>query len=231
MTTVSPAASAAAASASTGSNSATSLAGNFDTFLKLLTTQLKNQDPTHPVDSNQFTQQLVAFAGVQQQLETNTLLKQLVSNSQASQVSNAASFVGTVIQASGNQGAVVSGKAQFGYTLSGAAHVANVTISDSKGNKVFEGTGSVNAGSNTVNWDGKNSFTGAQEPDGVYTISVTAKDASGNAVTATPFITGTVTSAAISNGAVVLNIGALQVPEANVTSVTNLSGTTKPKAA
>ncbi|HEU5046395.1 MAG TPA: flagellar hook capping FlgD N-terminal domain-containing protein [Rickettsiales bacterium] len=223
--TISPTSAAQQAASSSSSNSSsglTSLAGNFDTFLTLLTTQLKNQDPTSPVDSNQFTQQLVEFAGVQQQVESNTLLKQLVASSQSGQVSNAASFVGTTIKATGNQGALVSGSAKFGYTLPAGVSVASVTIKDSSGNTVFDGTGSTNTGDNVVTWDGKNSYTGAQEPDGVYTISVSAKDAGGNAVTVTPFITGKVTSASISNGSVVLDIGSLEVPEGNVTLVTNL---------
>lgn len=211
-------------STGTNLNNQLSIAGNFNTFLTLLTTQLQNQDPTSPVDSNQFTQQLVEFAGVQQQSETNTLLQQLVSASQANQISSASSFVGTTIQATGDQGALVSGNASFGYTLPTQAKNVQVSIADSSGNVVFTGTGTGNAGSNTVTWDGKNSLTGTMEPDGVYTISVTATDANGNPITATPFETGTVTSASISNNTLMLNIGALQIPETNVTSVSNLPG-------
>lgn len=214
-------------SSSSGSvgTSPTNLAANFNTFLTLLTTQLKNQDPTNPVDSNQFTQQLVAFAGVQQQVETNTLLKQLISNSQASQVSSASSFIGTIIKAPGNQGALYNGQATFGYTLDGAASVAKVTLTDASGNVVFSGMGSVNKGDNVVIWNGNNSFTGATAQDGIYTIQVAATDAQGNKVNATPYITGSVNSASINNGTVMLNIGALQVPEGDVISITNLPGT------
>ncbi len=214
----------AGAQSTAGSQALPSLADNFNTFLTLLTTQLQHQDPTNPVDSNQFTQQLVAFAGVQQQSQTNTLLKQLIASSQASQVSSASSFIGTTIQAQGNQGALVNGKAQFGYTLAAPAGKVNVTITDSNNNIVFNGLGSTKSGSNIVTWDGTNSYTGIKEQDGVYTISVSATDANGKAITATPFITGTVDSASISNGAIMLDIGALQVPEGNLTSVTNLSG-------
>ena len=217
------------ANSSTATNSALSLAGNFNTFLTLLTTQLKNQDPTNPVDSNQFTQQLVEFAGVQRQVQSNSLLQQLVNSSETNQAGGGVVIFcrRVAIQASGNHGAIsrAGGKAQFGYTLAGTAATANVTITDSSGNTVFTGTGPTNSGSNLVTWDGTNSITGAAEPAGVYKISVKAADASGNAVTATPFITGTVTSASISNGTVELNIGALQVPESSVTSVTNLPGT------
>jgi len=207
------------------SNNALSLAGNFNTFLTLLTTQLQNQDPTNPVDSNQFTQQLVEFAGVQQQTNTNTLLSQLITIAQGSQVSSASSFVGTTVQATGNQGAIATagGTATFGYTLPEAAGNVSVSISDSSGNVVYTGTGPTASGSNTVSWNGTNSFTGASEPAGTYTIKVTATDANGNPITATPFETGTVTSASISNGTVMLNVGGLQIPEGNVTSISNLS--------
>lgn len=226
MTTVAntPAAATANTNPTGMANGLTNLAGNFNTFISLLTTQLKNQNPTSPVDSNQFTQQLVEFASVQQQVQTNTLLQQLVNNSTATQVGSASSFVGTTIEAAGNQGALVNGNATFGYTLASSASNVHVSIKDSSGNVVFSGTGTTNPGSNTVTWDGKNSLTGATEPDGTYTMSVTATDANGASITATPFIEGKVTSASIANGQVMLNIGSLQVPEGNVTSVTNLPG-------
>lgn len=214
---------AASSSSSGSSNALTDLGANFNAFLTLLTTQLKHQDPSSPVDSNQFTQQLVQFTGVQQQVNTNSYLEKILASMQGNQVSSAASYVGTNIQATGNQGALVSGEAKFGYTLPANAAKGEVTITNSAGQIVFNGLGSTKQGSNLVTWDGVNSFTGAKETDGVYTISVKATDANGSTVTATPFITGTVDSASISNGEVELGIGALQVPASNVTSVSNLS--------
>ena len=228
--TVDAASAAAAAqssnsSAATNTNSQLSLASNFNTFLNLLTTQLKNQDPSNPVDSNQFTQQLVEFAGVQQQVQGNQYLSQILAAVQGNQVGSASSYIGTTIQASGNQGSLSSGAAQFGYNLAYAASKVAVTIKDTNGAVVFQGTGTNNSGSNTVTWDGTNSFTGATEPNGIYTMSVKATDANGNAITSTPFITGTVSSASISNGTVMLNLGNnLLVPTTNVTSISNLPG-------
>jgi flagellar basal-body rod modification protein FlgD len=224
-TTTPTTASTSSGSGSSNVNSQLSLASNFNTFLNLLTTQLQNQDPTNPVDSNQFTQQLVEFAGVQQQVEGNTYLQQILAAVQGSSVSSASSYIGTTVQATGNQAALGStGSATFGYTLASAASNVAVTIKDSSGNVVFQGTGTGNSGSNTVTWNGTNSFTGVTEPAGVYSISVTAADSTGNAVTATPYITGTVTSASISNGTVMLNLNGLQVPTTSVTSIANLPG-------
>ena len=218
-------AAASAAATTTGSNSTnslTSLSDNFDTFLNLLTTQLKNQDPTSPVDSNQFTQQLVEFSGVQQQTKTNSLLQKLVDNTQVSQVGSASSFIGTTIRANGDKGALTNGVATFGYTLPQDASAVNVSIINATGQVVFTGTGADKSGDNHVSWDGKNSITGVSEADGTYTIKVSAKDSLGNSIKATPFITGTVDSASIANGTVVLNIGKLEVPQTSVISISNL---------
>ena len=216
----------ATSSQQTNANNNVNLASNFTTFLTLLTTQLKNQDPTAPMDANQFTQQLVAFAGVQQQSQANTTLSSILSALQTNQVSSAASFVGTTIQAPGNQIALTNGTAEISYTLPSAAASAQVTITDSSGNVVFSGTSTNNpSGTNTSSWNGVNSYNGSKEPDGVYTVKITANDIAGNAVTASPFVSGTVTSASVNNGSVMLNIGALQIPESSVTSVTNVTGT------
>ncbi len=76
------------------SQAAQQLAGNFDTFLKLLTTQLQNQDPMSPMDSNEFTQQLVAFSSVEQQINTNDNLQSLIALSLSQQASAAVNYIG-----------------------------------------------------------------------------------------------------------------------------------------
>lgn len=221
---VSTIASQTAASTTASTKAMTDIGSNFNTFLTLLTTQLKNQNPTDPVDANAFTQQLVQFAGVQQQVNTNTYLDKILSALNGSQVSSAASYVGTTIQAEGNGGALrATGNAEFGYTLPLGAETAEVYITDASGAVVFSGLGTTNRGQNLVTWDGKNSFTGERAPEGVYAITVKAKNSSGAEVTATPFITGTVDSAAIADGSVVLNIGNMQIDASKVTYIGNLS--------
>jgi len=206
----------ATSSSTTSSGSGSSTSSIYSTFINLLTTQLKNQDPTNPTDTTQFTNQLISLSNLEQQTQSNSLLQQLVTNSNVSQISSASSFVGTNITASGSQVALTNGTANFGYSLPSAAGSVQVSIKDSNGVQVYSGQGTVNSGNNTVSWNGQNSITGATEPDGVYSISVTAKDATGNSITATPFITGVVTSASINQGVVDLNIGSLVVPESNV---------------
>ncbi len=218
---------AATTTSSNSTNSLSDIGSNFNTFLTLLTTQLKNQNPTDPVDANAFTQQLVQFAGVQQQVNTNTYLDKILSAIKGSQVSSAASYVGTTVQAEGNGGALRdTGNAEFGYTLPLGASQAEVYITDTSGTVVFSGLGSTNRGQNLVTWDGINSFTGERAPTGIYAITVKATDANGNTVDATPFITGTVDSAAIADGNVLLNIGNMQIDASKVTYIGNLNSST-----
>src|SRR3974377_12192 len=77
-----------------GTNASQQLAGNFDTFLQLLTTQLQNQNPLDPLDTNQFTQQLVEFASVEQQVNMNTNMQTLISMQQTSEATSALQLVG-----------------------------------------------------------------------------------------------------------------------------------------
>src|SRR5579864_9548824 len=101
MTTTAPVTSTPPTTTTTNANGTTStqdamsqLSGNFSTFLTLLTTQLKNQDPTSPMDSNEFTQQLVEFSQVEQQINTNTNLNTLITQGQSQIGSYATSYLG-----------------------------------------------------------------------------------------------------------------------------------------
>src|ERR1700745_1003382 len=89
------------------------IAGNFNTFLTLLTTQLQNQNPLDPLDTNQFTQQLVQFASVEQQINMNTQLQTLVSLQQTAQNSQALGFVGKTVTVSGSTAPLINGQAQW----------------------------------------------------------------------------------------------------------------------
>src|SRR3954447_12628807 len=89
------------------------LASNFTTFLTLLTTQLKNQNPLEPLDTNQFTAQLVQFTGVEQQLKTNEFLETLMLAGQNTAKSDAVSYIGKQVTASGKTGELTNEKAVF----------------------------------------------------------------------------------------------------------------------
>ena len=194
-----------------------SLAQNYETFLHLLTTQLKNQDPLDPLDTNQFTQQLVEFSSVEQQLQSNSYLQTLVQSTQNSQNNAAVSYIGKTVTATGVDSDLKNGQATWTFNLPSAANVT-VTIKDANGNQVYTENGSLSAGQGQFNWDGTGS-DGTQQPDGTYSISITAKDANGNYVDASTQTTGVVTAVDLSGTIPNLMVGSQVIKMSDITSV------------
>jgi len=177
------------ASSSTGVDK-TTIANNFQTFLQLLTTQLRNQNPLDPLDTNQFTQQLVQFAQVEQQMKQNDQLATLVALEQSAQATTALAYVGQTVVVDGSTASLSNQEATWNLTTTKPAS-ATVTIKDASGNTAYTGTFSLNAGTQQFVWDGVGS-DGKQWPDGYYTLSVTAKDANAQAVSVSTEVQGTV---------------------------------------
>jgi flagellar basal-body rod modification protein FlgD len=202
----STAASSAQSTAATGTaNSLTQLASNFTDFLSLLTTQLQNQDPSSPMDTNQFTSELVQFTSVQEQINTNTTLNQLLTAAQGQQLSQASSLVGQTAQFTSTSLPLQNGTGQVDFQ-SPTAQPVQIAISTPSGAAVTTQVIKAASGANTWNWNGTNS-AGQQMPDGPYTVSVTTLSATGNG-TAVPFtVMGTITGAEQQNGAVQLMFG------------------------
>ena len=151
------------------------IAGNFQTFLKLLTTQLKNQNPLDPLDTNQFTQQLVQFAQVEQQMKSNDQLASLVSMEKSAQATTALAYVGSTVVVDGSTTALANGHADWTFSVNKPA-TATVTIKDSTGQTAYSGTFAVNPGNQAFSWDGRGN-DGRLWPNGNYTLSATAQDA------------------------------------------------------
>ena len=184
----------------------TQIAGNFQSFLQLLTTQLQNQDPLSPLDTNQFTQQLVEFAGVQQQINTNDSLATLVSLQQTAQSSQALQFVGKTAVVSGNTATLTNSEATWELNIPTASNV-NINIASSNGQTVFSDTFAAAAGNNQAfNWNGLGT-DGTQLPDGSYTLTATAKDSNGNTVGVTTSVAGIVSSVNLTQSPPLLSIG------------------------
>jgi flagellar basal-body rod modification protein FlgD len=197
--------SSSSGSGSLNSTTGSTLAGNFQTFLTLLTTQLQNQDPLSPLDTNQFTQQLVQFASVEQQLKTNDQLTTLVSLQQTAQSTQALSFVGKTAVVDGSTAALTNASATWDL---GVPTNSNVTISiaNGTGQTVFTGSYAVNAGSNQAfTWNGKGN-DGTQWPDGKYKLTATAADTAGNAVAVSTQIQGVVNSVDLTQSPPLLSI-------------------------
>ena len=200
-----------------GTSALSSLSTNFSNFLNLLMTQLQNQDPTSPMDANQFTSELVQFTGVEQQINTNTDLTQLIQVTQASQIEQSASMLGKPVTASSTQLALQNGAATVNFNTPTAEPVT-IGVFDSAGAELQSATINSIAGANTWTWNGKTP-TGTTMPDGAYTVTVTAPGSNG-ATTPVPFtITGTATSVQNNSGTVDIQMGGLTLPFSAVQSV------------
>jgi flagellar basal-body rod modification protein FlgD len=196
------------------------IAGNFQSFLTLLTTQLQNQNPLDPLDTNQFTQQLVEFAGVQQQLNTNDSLATLVSLQQTAQSTQALGFVGKTAVVTGNTAALTNSAATWELSIPTNSNV-NITIASSNGQTVFSGNYSVTAGNNQpFVWNGQGS-DGTQQADGYYTMTATAVDSSNNTVAVTTAIQGTVSSVDLTQSPPLLTINGQTYTVSQIQSIVN----------
>lgn len=226
-TTATTSASSANSSNSTASNIAAgqkTLSTNFQTFLTLLTTQLKNQDPTSPLDPNQFTQQLVQMTGVQQQLISNQLLQQIANSSSGGQgVLSGVGLIGKTVTAADATATLSGGQIPWSYSLGSTASQATLIITNAAGQTVYAANApSLTAGVHSFTWNGKDS-SGKQLPNGgQYTLKISATDANGANVTSQAVITGQAKGVAQdASGAATILIGGTAVPLSAVTSVSN----------
>ncbi len=194
------------------------IAGNFDQFLQLLTTQLKNQSPLDPLDTNQFTQQLVQFSGVEQQLKTNELLNNMITGTRVSAATGAVSFIGQQVTADSAAAPLKGGKANWQLEFPRGASDALIEIKSKSGDVVYSEKRSFSAGTQPYSWDGKTT-TGTTAADGEYTISVKAADSGGSQMNVKTQMTGIIDGVDFSTDTPVLKIGSLSIPIAAVKTI------------
>jgi flagellar basal-body rod modification protein FlgD len=175
---------ASAGAATTPGLSRASLTDNFDTFLKLLTSQLQNQDPLSPLDSNAFTEQLVQFSQVEQQIRTNEQLEALNAQSRTASAGTALSYLGREAIIEDKRGLLSDDGAVWSYAFDADAESVELQVHDSAGRTVFTARGDKGAGGHGFSWDGRTN-AGARAENGVYTLNVVAKNADDDAVAAT----------------------------------------------
>jgi len=196
------------------------LSGNFSTFLTLLTTQLKNQDPTSPMDSNAFTQQLVMYSQVEQQIGTNDNLKSLIAQGSSNAAAMTTGYLGKKVSIVNGQAALIGGNANWTYNLTKPAAATQLDISDSNGKTVFSTAGAIGTGNHSLAWDGKDSH-GNPLADGSYKLTVTATDLAGGTVASSVASAGTVTQIDMTGGTPRLIIGSMEIDMADIAAVAN----------
>ncbi|MBK1661583.1 flagellar hook assembly protein FlgD [Paracraurococcus ruber] len=208
-TTAATTATAATSSQSTAGKS-TGIGGDFNTFLTLLTTQLKNQDPTKAMDTETMTQQLVQFASVEQQISMNGNLEKLINLQQASQLTAAAPLMGKMVEVDSDRLTVQGGVGSLHLPAAGTATRATVTILDNAGRTLRTQEVRLGSAAQTWNWDGKDA-AGRQLPDGAYRFAVAGRDESGAKQTVAATVLGRATAAERQNGDLRLALGGLSV--------------------
>jgi flagellar basal-body rod modification protein FlgD len=200
------------------------IADNFQTFLTLLTTQLQNQNPLDPLDTNQFTQQLVQFAGIEQQMKGNDALASLVSIDKSAQSTQALVFVGQTVTVDGASAQFNGNSATWTFNSPSAA-TANVTITSSSGQTAYSGPFSVNAGTANFTWDGKGT-DGTQWPAGTYKMTVVGTDSSGKNVAISTQVQGVVDSVDLTQSPPLLSIGGQNYTTDQIKSIIRAGATT-----
>ncbi len=196
----------------------TKLGTDFDTFLTLLTTQLKNQDPLEPLDSSEFTNQLVQFSSVEQNIATNENLEQLLNLTFANFATDAVGYIGKEVVAETPTSILTDGKAQWGYELDGTADRVQLFVTDAAGRLVHTSELENISGNQTFVWDGKDT-NGRTLPDGAYNMRVIAQDAAENEVKVTMKQSGLVTAVEFDNNTPVLTVNGSGIQLSDVITV------------
>jgi flagellar basal-body rod modification protein FlgD len=224
----STAASQVATTGATSSSATGAITGsinmNKDDFLKLLVTQLQNQDPMSPEDPKDFVSQLAQFSSLEQQINSNQNLENLATAIQSLQQSQSmaqgVALLGKTVKGTGNQLNVVGGKAmEASFQLPQAAKQVAVGVFDPSGKQVATlNLGAQAAGERTLNWDGKDS-KGQQVADGTYSFQVAAQDKAGNAIQVDNYFTGTVQEVYQDSQGIWVNVDGRQMLIGNIVAV------------
>ncbi len=193
---------------------------NFDTFLSLLTTQLQNQDPTKPLDTNEMTQQLIQYSEVEQLLQSNKKLEALLSLSAANASLSVISYVGKEINTAGNTTTLANGSANWGLNIPAGSEDVSYVIKDGNGDEVFSADGALSAGDGSFSWDGTTSTGGTAAP-GNYTLTVTARDAAENPIAVKVSVRGTVDGVDMSGDIPILLVNGARFNVDDVTEIRN----------
>ena len=196
----------------------TRLNANFDTFLTLLTTQLRNQDPTRAMDTQQMTQQLTQFAAVEQQLALNESMNRLITLQQGAQVLAAAPVMGRVVEVESDQVSLQDGAAALRLPAAGMARRAGIEVIDGAGRIVRTAEVALGAAERDWRWDGRDN-AGQRLADGPYRVRVRGLAQDGTETALSHTVLGRATAVERADGEVKLRLGGLTVDFARLRSI------------
>ncbi len=213
---------AASSSSSSSSSDMSALSGNYQMFLQLLVTQLQNQSPLNPTDATEFTNQLVQYSSVEQQIKMNASLTDLKTQFAIQSALSFLGYVGKTVTVDSSTTELKDGVATWNFNGSAASSAAEIKIYDADGNVVYSTTEKLAAGEGKFEWKGETD-TGGIAPAGSYTITISGKDASGNAVTYKSETTGVVDGVDFTSSTPMLSIGGQLISAYLVKSVSTTS--------
>ena len=197
----------------------TKLSADYDMFLKLLTAQMQNQDPLDPMDTAQYTQQLVQYSQVEQSIEQTSTLKTMLATMGTQNLTQASSLIGRSVEIdSATAGVAAGAPAQWVWDAPRNVNSMTATIKDEKGKVVDTREVKAGAASGTFEWDGKTS-AGKELAAGNYTVSMEALDASGNKLAVTPHAVGKVADVQLENGNVLVTVNGMQVASSKLVRI------------
>lgn len=186
--------------ATTAANAQASLSDNFDTFLTILTAQIQNQDPLEPMDSNQFTEQLVQFSGVEQQIRVNSQLETLITATNSNAGASLSGYLGQQAEIDSAGAQYTGDPVNWRYTLPSDAAKVSVTVTDAAGKVLYTKAGELKAGQHDFVWDGELNSGGQAVEGEPYWINVVATDANGAKVTPAHSLVTTITGVDLTYG-------------------------------
>lgn len=196
-------------------------------FMSLFITQLKNQDPTSPMDNNAMMDQTATFTQVELMTNMEKHLEQIAGGSdsanQQAQMASAASFIGKYVEYEGGETYLSEGAAQVSFQAEQVPYKTTVVIKDEDGNFVRNFSPKVNGTDKvTIYWDGTNA-DGKQVPDGKYSFSVVATDTDGEKIDVTKYGSGIVTGVKTADNGLVYEVNGSDIKADKVFTVRDLA--------
>jgi flagellar basal-body rod modification protein FlgD len=197
---------------------------DFDMFLKLLVTQMQNQDPLKPMDSTEYTQQLAQYSQVEQTVKQTTALNDILSQLSTQSLTQANALIGREVEVDSSvSGLAGASAAQWGYQASRAVSTVEMTVKDASGVTMSTGTVDASGPTGRLAWDGKTK-SGGTAKDGAYTLSVVGRDAFGVEVPMTLTSVGKVSTVEAKGGVITLGVNGQQVPMAKLVRLADAAG-------
>ena len=188
-----------------------SAGGDFDMFLKLLTTQMQNQDPLDPMDSSEYTQQLVQYSQVEQTIQQTGVLKDILTNLSGDELTRAGQLIGRTAEFDSSVSGLTSDTpAEWRWTFDKAPATLEAEILDSRGQVVARPPVEASA-SGALQWDGTLAG-GGKAGEGAYVLRLVARDSSGGALKADLTSLGRVDEVVARDGETWVGIGGVALP-------------------